>query len=85
LNFSSTIPEKINPLSVLPFKIPLRIFVDVGTYADAWDRNADEDRFLFDAGLQVSMFKEAINIYFPIVYSNVYTEYYKSYLSRIVF
>jgi len=81
LNFSSTIPEKINPLSVLPFKIPLRIFVDVGTYADAWDRNADEDRFLFDAGLQVSMFKEAINIYFPIVYSNVYTEYYKSYLS----
>jgi hypothetical protein len=81
LNFSTTIPDKINPLSVLPIKIPLRIFADAGTYAEAWDRNADGDRFLFDAGLQVSLFKEAINIYIPIVYSKVYSDYYKSYLS----
>ena len=81
LNFSSTIPEKINPLSVLPFKIPLRVFADIGTYAEAWDRDANEERFLFDMGLQLSLLKGAINIYFPIVYSNVYREYYKSYLS----
>lgn len=81
LNFSSTIPEKINPLSVLPFKIPLRIFADIGTYAEAWDRNANEERFLFDAGLQLSLLKGTINIYLPIVYSKVYNEYYKSYLS----
>ena len=82
LNFSTTIPEKVNPLSVLPIKIPLRIFADVGTYAEAWDRDADGDRFLFDAGLQVSLFKDFINIYMPIVYSKVYSDYYKSYLSE---
>ena len=82
LNFSSTIPDKINPLSVLPVKIPLRIFADVGTYAEAWDRDTEGDRFLFDAGLQVSLLKEVISIYIPIVYSKVYSDYYKSYLSE---
>jgi hypothetical protein len=80
LNFSSTVPKKINPLSVLPIKIPLRIFADVGTYAEAWDKNQEGDRFLFNAGLQFSLLKETINIYIPIVYSKVYSEYYKSYL-----
>ena len=82
LNFSSTIPEKINPLSVLPIKIPLRIFADVGTYAEAWDRSTEGDRFLFDAGLQISLYHEMINIYMPIVYSRIYSDYYKSYLSE---
>ncbi len=82
INFTSTVPNKINPLSVLPIKIPLRVFADVGTYADAWDRNSEEDRFLFDAGLQVSVLNEAVNIYFPLVYSKVYRNYYKSYLSE---
>ncbi len=59
----------------------MRIFADIGTYAEAWDRDADEERFLFDAGLQMSLLKGAINIYLPIVYSKVYNEYYKSYLS----
>jgi len=82
LNFSSTIPKNINPLSVLPIEIPVRIFADVGTYAEAWDRNAEGDRFLFDAGLQVSLFNETLNIYIPLVYSKVYKDYYKSYLSE---
>ena len=81
LNFSSTIPQKINPLSVLPIKIPLRVFADVGTYAEAWDRNEEGDRFLFNAGLQLSLLKETINIYIPIVHSRAYSDYYKSYLS----
>jgi hypothetical protein len=81
LNFSTTIPKNINPLSVLPIQIPLRIFADIGTYAEAWDRNTNEDRFLFDAGLQVSLLNETVNIYIPIIYSNVYSDYYKSYLS----
>jgi hypothetical protein len=81
LNLSSTIPKNINPLSVLPVNIPLRVFADVGTYAEAWDRHAEGDRFLFDAGLQLSLFNETLNIYVPLVYSKVYKEYYKSYLS----
>ena len=80
-NLNTTVPEKINPLSVLPIKIPLRIFADVGTYSEAWDRTAEGDRFLFDAGLQVSLANETINIYLPIIYSKVYKEYYNSYLS----
>jgi hypothetical protein len=82
LNFSTTIPDKINPLSVLPFKIPVRLFVDIGTYAEAWDRGTEGDRFLYDAGLHFALFNESLNIYVPLIYSNVYKEYYKSYLSE---
>jgi hypothetical protein len=77
-NFVTTIPEKINPLSVLPIKIPLRIFADIGTYAEGWDRENDADRFLFDAGLQFSLLHETINIYVPLLYSKVYGDYFKS-------
>ncbi|HYO23282.1 MAG TPA: M1 family metallopeptidase [Flavisolibacter sp.] len=77
-NFVTTVPEKINPLSVLPIKIPLRIFADIGTYAEGWDKNADTDRFLFDAGLQISLFGEGLNIYVPLFYSKVYSDYLKS-------
>ncbi|HEY6063038.1 MAG TPA: M1 family aminopeptidase, partial [Chitinophagaceae bacterium] len=45
-NFSSTIPSNINPLSMLPVKIPLRIFMDIGTYAEAWKNKTQNDRFL---------------------------------------
>ncbi len=78
VNLVSTIPSKINPLSVLPIKIPLRVFADVGTYAGGWQRDAETDRFLFDAGLQISLLHDVINIYVPIFYSNVYSTYFKS-------
>jgi hypothetical protein len=77
-NFTTSIPNKINPLSVLPIKIPLRVFADIGTYAEAWDSNADADHFLFDAGLQLPLFDETINIYIPLFYSKVYSSYFKS-------
>lgn len=81
-NFSTSIPSNINPLSILPVKIPLKIFVDVGTYAEAWKRNANTDRFLFDAGLQVPLLKETINIYIPLIYSKVYKDYYQSTIEK---
>lgn len=77
-NFVSTIPQKVNPLSVLPVKIPLRLFADIGTYAEAWDRTENNDRFLFDAGLLLPLFRETINIYVPLFYSPVYSTYFKS-------
>jgi len=77
-NFATTIPDKINPLSVLPVKIPLRVFADIGTYAEAWDRDADTDRFLFNAGVQLPLFDEALNIYIPLFFSKVYRDYFKS-------
>ncbi|MEO6612766.1 MAG: M1 family metallopeptidase [Chitinophagaceae bacterium] len=74
-NFTSSIPAAINPLSVLPFKIPLKLFADIGTQAEAWKPNAETDRFLFDAGLQLSFLKETVNIYLPLIYSAVYRDY----------
>lgn len=38
INLNTSIPKKINPLELLPLKIPLRIFVDIGTYAEAWKK-----------------------------------------------
>jgi hypothetical protein len=82
VNLSSSIPSKINPLSLLPVKIPLKIFVDIGTHADAWERNSSSDRFLFDAGLHIPLFKETINIYVPLMYSKVYKDYIQSTLPK---
>jgi hypothetical protein len=77
-NFTTTIPDAINPLQVLPIKLPLRFFFDIGTYAEAWKKNAATSRFLYDAGLQLSLFKNTVNIYMPLLYSKVYKDYFKS-------
>jgi len=77
-NFTSTIPNAINPLSVLPFKLPLKVFLDIGTYADAWKKNAATGRFIYDAGLQLSLFNNIVNVYLPVLYSKVYKDYIKS-------
>jgi hypothetical protein len=78
VNLSSSIPDKWNPLSLLPIKIPLKVFADIGTYAEAWDRSANLDRFLFDAGLQVSLLKETVHIYLPLIYSSPFRDYIES-------
>ncbi len=78
VNVSGDIPEKVNPLNVLPFKLPVKFFVDIGTYSDAWRDNPATGRFLYDAGLQLSFLKSGINIYFPLLYSKVYSDYFKS-------
>jgi hypothetical protein len=81
-NFTTDIPRKINPLSVLPFKVPIKIFADIGTSAEFWKKNAESNRFLFDAGLQLSLFKETVNIYVPLLYSKVFKDYFQSTLGN---
>lgn len=81
-NFSTTIPSAINPLSLLPVKIPLKIFLDIGTNAEAWKPESGSDRFLFDAGLHIPFLKETINIYIPLLYSKVYRDYFQSTLPK---
>ncbi len=78
INLTTSIPKNINPLEVLPFKLPLKLFADFGTYAEAWKKNSETGRFLYDAGVQLSLFKNVLNVYFPLVYSKVYTDYFKS-------
>lgn len=82
INLSTTIPSGLNPLTMLPVKIPLKIFLDIGTYAETWEQGAEEDRFLFDAGLQIPLFLETVNIYIPLVYSKVYKDYIQSTLPK---
>jgi hypothetical protein len=77
-NLASTIPSAINPLELLPFKIPLKVFLDIGTYADAWKKDAEGDKFLFDGGFQISLLKNTVNIYIPLIYSSVYKDYIQS-------
>jgi len=77
-NLVTDLPDNINPLKVLPVRIPLKVFADIGTYAEAWKNNPATGRFLYDAGVQVSLFKSLVNIYIPILYSKVYRDYFKS-------
>ena len=81
-NFSTTIPYNINPLNLLPVKIPLKIFFDIGTFAETWEPEAGTDRFLFDMGLHIPLFKETINIYIPLFYSEVYKSYIQSTIAK---
>jgi hypothetical protein len=82
LNLEADIPKKFNPLSVLPIKIPLKVFADIGTYSDAWNDNPATGKFLYDAGLQLPLFGSVVNVYFPILYSKVYKDYYKSVITE---
>ncbi len=82
VNFTSTIPESVNPLQVLPIKIPLKLFLDIGTSAATWSSSAGTGKFLYDAGLQVSILKGMINVYIPLLYSKVYRDYFTSYITE---
>ncbi|RYF97101.1 MAG: hypothetical protein EOO00_01035 [Chitinophagaceae bacterium] len=73
INFSTSIPGKI-----LPPVIPLKIFFDIGTYAGAWKEDAQDNRFLYVGGLQLSLFKEILNIYAPIIYSKTFSDNLKT-------
>ncbi|MEP6927407.1 MAG: M1 family metallopeptidase [Ginsengibacter sp.] len=78
LNLNTDFPKQFNPLQVLPIKIPLKIFLDIGTYAEAWKKDAPTGKFIYDAGLQLSFLKNIVNIYIPVLYSKVYSDYFKS-------
>ena len=78
INFTTDIPREINILRILPIKIPVKAFFDIGTYADVWKRDASKGKFLYDAGLQLCLIKNILNIYFPILYSKEYRDYFKS-------
>lgn len=82
LNLSGNIPDKINPLNVLPFELPVKLFLDIGTYSEAWKDDEASGKFLYDAGLQFSFFSNCVNVYLPLLYSKVYSDYFKSYLGE---
>ena len=62
---------------LLPVKIPLKVYLDIGSFAEAWE-TAGTGKFIYDAGLQLSLFKNIVNIYIPLLYSKVYRDYFNS-------
>ena len=78
MNCSTTLPDKINPLSVLPIKIPFRLFADVGTNDLCWRKNTEIERVLYDAGIEFVLLNDLIHFYFPMVYSKSFRNYVNS-------
>jgi hypothetical protein len=73
MNFTTTLPNKL-----FPFKLPIKIFLDVGTYADAWSSTSTTSRFLYVGGLQLSILKDIINVYAPLFYSKEFKDQLKT-------
>jgi len=73
MNFATTLPNKL-----FPFKLPIKIFLDVGTYADAWSSTSTTSRFLYVGGLQLSILKDIINVYAPLLYSKEFKDQLKT-------
>ena len=71
LNFTIHVPN-------ISDRLPVKLFFDIGTYSEAWQKNGAGSRFLYDAGLQVGLFKEMIKVYIPLLYSSVYKDYFRS-------
>ena len=65
LNFNSTLPT-----GLFPFPLPIRLFFDFGTYAEGWEYKTQTSRFLYVGGIQLSLFKNLLNIYAPLIYSS---------------
>ena len=73
MNLNTTLPK-----GLIPGKFPLKLFLDAGTYADAWKKDAPTSRFLYVAGLQLTLFRELLNIYAPVLYSKEFRDNLKS-------
>ena len=72
LNFNTTLPD------MFPIKLPIKLFFDVGSYAEAWKKDAQTSKFLYVGGIQLSLFKNLINIYAPLVYSKEFRNILKT-------
>jgi hypothetical protein len=73
MNFNTSLPT-----SLIPKQIPLKIFLDIGTYADAWGNAPPTSKFLYVGGLQLSLLKNLLNIYAPLLYSSDFRNNLKS-------
>jgi len=80
INFTTTLPASINPLELLPFKIPLKIFLDIGTNDKAGKDDGTSETILYDAGLQLSMLNNSAHLYIPILCSKSFLDYNRSVL-----
>ncbi|MBS1664819.1 MAG: M1 family metallopeptidase [Bacteroidetes bacterium] len=86
LNMTTTLPK-----GIVPEWLPLKAFLDLGTYSEAWQNNPPTSHFLYVAGLQLSLVKDFVRIYVPLFYSKDFRDQLKTvpdqdtFLKRISF
>lgn len=72
----------INIKTDLPLgKLPIRLFLDIATFADAGKLNPSGNKVLYDAGVEVHV-KDVVNIYIPLIMSKDYNDYMKSIVGK---
>lgn len=85
MNFNTTLPD------IFPVRLPIKLFFDFGTNAEAWKKNATISKFLYVGGLQLSLFKNLVNVYAPLIYSKEFKNTLKTtpeqntFLKRLTF
>ena len=73
VNLKSTLPPQI-----IPKWLPLRLFLDIGTYAQAWSRFPPTSHFLYVGGFELDLFHNVLRIYAPLVYSSDFSNQFKT-------
>jgi len=73
INLRSSLPR-----AIVPEWLPLRVFFDAGTYAEAWQNNPPTSHFLYVAGLELSLVHDVIRIYAPLFYSSDFSTQLKT-------
>lgn len=76
VNLSTDLPLK---------KLPLRLFLDAATFADAADLNPSGNKVLYMGGIELHLPFDILSVYFPIVMSSDYRDYLKSVHGNKVF
>ncbi len=68
----------LNVATDLPLgKLPLRLFADVATFSDAGTTNPSGSKILYDGGISAHIFGDLFALYWPLVLSSDYKNYYQ--------
>lgn len=73
LNLRTTLPPQI-----VPAWLPLKLFFDVGTYAQAWSETPPTNHFLYAGGLELDLLHDILHIYAPLAYSSDFSSQLKT-------
>ncbi|MEI8278904.1 MAG: M1 family metallopeptidase [Bacteroidota bacterium] len=69
----------MNLESDIPYgNIPVRLFLDLGTFANAEHQNPSGNKLLYDAGIQVHIFGDLFTAYLPFIVSQDFNDYMKT-------
>ncbi len=66
-------------------KLPLRLFLDVGTFSNAGKLNPSGQKVLYDAGFEIALPYDIISVYFPVVLSKDFKDYMNTMYAGKVF